>query len=197
MNSRFFLNFNSRFLRKERGEGGGGDRDETEIHKLRIFHREGKNFRMARCLEPILRSPLLPPLPKFRNILRVSPARRGFNGVRCSGNKLEFLRLRVSGTLPSRDLVYAIVTLPQLRTGSYIYFNFILLQCSNRALHHAAASRNEPRRWNSQGRTRRDEKDYLFTLEALSRNLAYFILKPGLLNPEWNKTVCSYHISPS
>lgn len=62
-----------------------------------------------------------------------------------------------------------------------------------------AASRNEPRRGIiTAGRDeRRDEKDYLFTLEASSRNLAYFILKAELLNPEWNKTGCSYHISPS
>lgn len=51
-------------------------------------------------------SPPLPrPLPKFRDILRVSPARRGFNGVRCSGNKLEFLRLRISGT-PAAATLY-------------------------------------------------------------------------------------------
>jgi len=43
--------------------------------------------------------------------------------------------------------------------------------------------------------SRKDEtrKDYLFTLDASSRNLAYLILNSGLL-PEWNKTGRSYHI---
>jgi len=66
---------------------------------------------------------------------------------------------------------------------TYIHLNFSLLQSS--CLTSRDISSREP--WREtlfEGGERRDEKDYLFTLDALSRNLAYFILKSGLLNPE-------------
>lgn len=148
-----------------------------KIHKLRIFQREGKNFGMAFGTQTPPGAP-----PKFRNILRVSPARRGFNGARRSlENKLEFLRLRVSCTPsppPPPPCVYAIVTLPRLRNGSHIYTNFILLPSSESrgSLAKRTATRNSHE--TSDG-TRR----IICLVSVLSRNLAYFVLKQIALNP--------------
>lgn len=134
---------------------------ETEIHKLRIFRREGKNFRMARRLEAILRA------PKFRNILRVSPARRGFNGARSSGNKLEFLRTSKSRLAPPPPCIrdrYASAASGRTFIPISFYYRLRI------ALYIAVASRNEPRREiPTEGRSeqRRDE-DHLLKFRTLS-----------------------------
>jgi len=106
--SRIALNFNSRFpagTASGRGGGGGGNggargggMDGTEIHKLRIFRRagggwRGEGWRRWQTCRGVWRfsspSPLASP-PKFRNILRVSAARRGFNGARSTGTNWNF-----------------------------------------------------------------------------------------------------------
>jgi len=64
--------------------------DGTEIHKLRIFRR-ARGWRGGGKLAVAFGgSPLRPPLPKFRNILRVSAARRGFNGAQSPGTNWNF-----------------------------------------------------------------------------------------------------------
>lgn len=174
----FSLNFNTRFLQQEHV----GGRDEIEIRKLRIFHREGKTFERHGVWNPSFQDPLS---SKFHNISRISPVRRGFNGVRCSGNKLEFLRLSpwypAAVTLYTRSLRFRCF---EPRVIHLFQFHFITGFESRGSLAKRSVTRN------SRGRTRRvtRRENYLFTFDALSRNLAYFILKSGLLNLEWNKT---------
>lgn len=136
---------------------------------------------MTRRLEAILRA------PKFRNILRVSPARRGFNGARSSGNKLEFLRTSKSRLAPPPPCIrdrYA--SAASNRVAHLFQFHFITVfesRFTSRQPRETKRDAKFPRKDGASGDGMKIIVQVKFCIESRCRR-AYFMLTQIIYNPK-------------
>lgn len=120
--------------------------------------------------------------PKFRNILRVSPARRGFNGARSPRTNWNFYvwesaESRTPPLPPPPPCIRDRYASAASKWVAHLFqFHFITVFESRGSLAKRTATRNSHE--TSDG-TRR----IICLVSVLSRNLAYFVLKQIALNP--------------